>query len=44
MTLVPNLKLKPTPEQEKLLRATLERCNQSCNFLAAKAWQARKFK
>src|SRR5262249_40607143 len=42
--LVANPKLKPTPEQEKLLRDTLELCNQACNFVAAKAWHARKFR
>jgi len=44
MKLVANIKLKPTPEQEKLLRETLERCNQACNFLSAKAWETQKFR
>ena len=44
MKLVANIKLKPTSEQEKLLRETLERCNQACNFLAAKAWEAQQFR
>jgi hypothetical protein len=44
MKLVAKLKLKPTPEQEELFRETLERCNEACNFLAAKAWQTRKFR
>jgi putative transposase len=44
MKLVANIELKPTPEQESLLRHTLERCNQACNFLAAKAWQTQKFR
>jgi hypothetical protein len=33
MTLVASLKLKPVTEQAALLRDTLERCNQACNFL-----------
>jgi hypothetical protein len=44
MILVAKLKLKPAQEQEELLRETLERCNQACNFLAAKVWQAHKFR
>jgi predicted transposase len=44
MKLVAKLKLKSTPEQEELLRVTLERCNEACNFLAAKGWQTHKFR
>lgn len=44
MKLVANIKLKPTPEQESLLRQTLERCNQACNYLSAKAFETGKFR
>jgi IS605 OrfB family transposase len=44
MKLVANIKLEPTPEQENMLRETLERCNQACNYLSAKAWQTQKFR
>jgi putative transposase len=43
MKLVANLKLKPTHEQEKMLRDTLERCNEACNWLSAQAWEAKVF-
>ena len=39
MKLVVNLKLLPTPEQEPLLRATLERCNAACDWISAQGWQ-----
>lgn len=44
MKLVARIKLVPTPEQQKLLRATLERCNEACNFLSARAWEAGKLR
>ena len=40
MKLVANIQLKPTREQADLLRATLERCNEACNFLSAKGFEA----
>jgi len=43
MKLIANIKLLPTREQEKALRETLERCNQACNWLSDKAWEAVKF-
>lgn len=36
------IKLKPTPEQEKALKATLERCNQACSWLAERAFQEKR--
>jgi predicted transposase len=44
MKLVANLKLKPTPEQEKRLRDTLERCNEACNWLSERAFEAKIFR
>lgn len=41
MKLVANLKLKPTPEQADELRATLERCNEACNWLSEQAFAAK---
>lgn len=41
MKLVANLKLTPTPEQAKELRATLERCNEACNWLSEQAFAAK---
>jgi putative transposase len=38
--LIANIQLKPTPEQESLLRQTLERCNQACNYLSARGFEA----
>lgn len=40
MKLVANIRLKPTPEQEKALRATLERCNEACNWLSERGFAA----
>lgn len=42
MKLIANIQLKPTPEQESLLRQTLERCNQACNYLSARGFEAGK--
>lgn len=42
MKLIANIKLKPTPEQESLLRQTLERCNQACNYLSARGFETGK--
>jgi len=44
MKLVANIKLKPTKEQETLLRSTLERCNDACNWLSGQAWEAKIFR
>ncbi len=44
MKLVANLKLKPTKEQEQMLKATLERCNEACNWLSGQAWEAKIFR
>lgn len=44
MKLVANLKLNPTQEQAAELRATLERCNEACNWLAGRAWEAKVFR
>ena len=44
MKLVANLKLKPTPEQEKMLMDTLVRCNDACNWLSERAFQAKIFR
>lgn len=41
MKLVANIKLKPTKEQEAELRATLERCNEACNWLSEQAFAAK---
>jgi IS605 OrfB family transposase len=43
MKLIANIKLLPTREQDKALRETLERCNQACDWLSGKAWEAVKF-
>lgn len=44
MKLVANLKLNPTPEQERQLRLTLERCNGACNWLSERAWETQIFR
>ena len=44
MKLVANLKLKPTTEQESALLETLERCNESCNWLSERAWETKTFR
>lgn len=42
MKLVANIQLQPTKEQFDLLRRTLERCNEACNFLSARGFAAGK--
>jgi IS605 OrfB family transposase len=42
MKLVANIKLKPTREQADLLRHTLERCNEACNWLSQTGFEAGK--
>jgi len=44
MKLIANIKLKPSPEQESLLRQTLERCNQACDYLSARGFEAGKLR
>lgn len=44
MKRVANLKLKPTAAQERALLETLERCNEACNWLSARAWEAKTFR
>lgn len=43
MKLVANIQLKPTREQAAALRATLERCNETCNWLSALAFSEAVF-
>ncbi|NCC34494.1 MAG: transposase [Chloroflexia bacterium] len=43
MKLTAQLKLQPTPDQERALRRTLETANAACNFISAFAWQTRTF-
>lgn len=40
MKLVANIQLKPTAEQAKVLKATLERCNAACNELSKRGFDA----
>ncbi len=44
MKLIVNLKLRPTKEQAKFLRATLERANEACNWISEQAWEYTTFK
>jgi putative transposase len=44
MKLVANIQLRPTRDQEKLLRATLERCNEACNHLSQRGFAAGKIR
>ncbi|ABA58658.1 Transposase, IS605 OrfB [Nitrosococcus oceani ATCC 19707] len=44
MKLVANLKLTPTPAQERELRLTLARCNEACNWLSERAWETKTFR
>ena len=43
MKLVANIKLLPTPEQESLLKQTLERCNEACNWLSEVSFERKTF-
>ena len=43
MKLTARIKLLPTPEQADVLRQTLERANEACNFISAEAWQSKTF-
>jgi predicted transposase len=40
MKLIANIQLKPTPEQAKSLRDTLERCNAACNEISRRGQKA----
>jgi len=42
--LVATIKLRPSKEQAKALKATLERCNAACTWLAAKGFAANTFR
>lgn len=44
MKLTANLRLNPSPEQKRALRATLERCNEACNWLSEQAWNTKTFR
>jgi putative transposase len=44
MKLVANIKLLPTPDQYELLKQTLERANEACNFVSERAWDTKTFK
>lgn len=44
MKLVANIQLKPTKEQADLLRRTLERCNEACNWLSQRGFDAGKMR
>jgi putative transposase len=44
MKLVAAVKLVPTKEQAKVLKATLERCNEACSWLAERGFAARVFR
>lgn len=43
MKVVANIQLKPTEEQAADLRATLERCNEACNWLSDMAFESKVF-
>ena len=42
MKLVANIQLKPTKEQARALRVTVERCNAACNAISARGYEAGK--
>lgn len=44
MKLVANIHLPPTPAQAVLLKQTLERANEACNWIAEQAWKTKTFK
>ena len=44
MKLIATVKLNPTPAQATLLRATLERCNAACSWLAAHGFATETFR
>jgi IS605 OrfB family transposase len=44
MKLVAAIKLQPSSDQECLLKATLERCNEACTSLAAQGFEADTFR
>lgn len=44
MKLVTAIKLKPSKEQAVALKRTLERCNEACNWIAERGFEAGKFR
>ena len=44
MRLVARIKLLPSDEEHQALVDTLERANQACNFVSARAWETKTFK
>lgn len=44
MKLIAQLKLLPTIEQHRTLKATLERCNEACNWLSTRAFESQDFR
>jgi putative transposase len=42
--LTAKIKLTPTPEQHKLLKQTLERATEACNYISKVAWEKQVFK
>ncbi len=44
MKLVTAVKLKPTKEQAVALKRTLQRCNEACNWIATRGFEAGKFR
>lgn len=44
MNLVATIQLRPTPAQAQALRETLERCNEACDWISARAWEAGVFR
>jgi len=43
MKLIINLKLNPTTEQAKSLKATLERCAKACDYISERGWKEKVF-
>lgn len=43
MKVIANIKLKPSAEQATTLRATLERCNEACNWISKRAYSQKTF-
>jgi putative transposase len=43
MKLTAQIRLLPTPEQAKLLKETLVRANEACDYISSVAWDKRTF-
>lgn len=43
MKLIAQLQLKPTPDQKRVLLATLERANAACDYISQVAWEKQTF-